>query len=86
MIEAIWLIIGLIAMVGLTFLFEQEVIYLDELLPQHEIEQQAEEFSITDIQERKFDELNERLRRLQIKFEANKIQRNKDYGGQKNTS
>ena len=54
---------------------------LDELLPQHEIEQQAEEFSITDIQERKFDELNERLRRLQIKFEANKIQRNKDYGG-----
>lgn len=54
---------------------------LDELLPQHEIEQQAEEFSITDIQERKFDELNERLRRLQIKFEANQIQRTKDYGG-----
>lgn len=54
---------------------------LDELLPQHEIEQQAEEFSITDIQERKFDELNERLRRLQIKFEANQIQRTKDYDG-----
>ncbi|MEO1431225.1 MAG: hypothetical protein AAFS12_01605 [Cyanobacteria bacterium J06632_19] len=54
---------------------------LDELLPQHEIEQQAEEFSITDIQECKFDELNERLRRLQIKFEANQIQRTKDYGG-----
>ncbi len=57
------------------------MIYLDELLPQHDIEQQAEEFNITVIQERKFDELNERLRRLQIKFEANKIQRNKDYGG-----
>lgn len=55
------------------------MILLDELLPQNEIEQQADEFNITDIQERKFIELNERLIRLQVKFEANKLQRSKDY-------
>ena len=53
---------------------------LDELIPQQEIEQYSEEFNISEIEFKQFDRLNERLKTLYIKFEANKIQRVKVYG------
>ena len=53
---------------------------LDELIPQQEIEQYSEEFNISEIEFKQFDRLNERLKSLYIKFEANKIQRVKVYG------
>lgn len=53
---------------------------MDELIPQQEIEQYSEEFNISEIEFKQFDRLNERLKTLYIKFEANKIQRVKVYG------
>lgn len=53
---------------------------LDELIPQQEIEQYSEEFNISEIEFKQFDRLNDRLKSLYIKFEANKIQRVKVYG------
>ncbi|MEO0967062.1 MAG: hypothetical protein AAFX80_01690 [Cyanobacteria bacterium J06639_18] len=53
---------------------------MDELIPQQEIEQYSEEFNISEIEFKQFDRLNDRLKSLYIKFEANKIQRVKVYG------
>lgn len=53
---------------------------MDELIPQKQIEEQLEEYSLGDYEDKKLNELTDRLRCLQIKFEANKIQRDKEYG------
>ena len=54
---------------------------MDELLPQEQIEQAADKFDIGEIETQKFNTLSERLKRIEIKFQANKIRReNKEYG------
>lgn len=52
----------------------------NELIEQEQIEELAEEFDITRLQEQKFERLKQRINNLKIRFEANKIQRKKDYG------
>jgi hypothetical protein len=52
----------------------------NELIEQEQIEKLAEEFDITRLQEHKFEKFKQRINNLKIKFEANKIQRKKDYG------
>lgn len=53
---------------------------MDELIPQQKIEAAANEFNITELEEEELDALNERLKNLQIKFQANKMRRKKEYG------
>lgn len=56
------------------------MIRLDELTPQEVIREQATEFCIKEVQEQQLDALNERLNKLQVRFEANRLHRKKDYG------
>lgn len=54
---------------------------MDELTPQEQIEKHADKFDIGEIEVQKFNRLTERLKRIEIKFQANKIRReNKEYG------